>query len=225
MFNQPSGVSLYEGRTRGKRIKYTFSDDDEEKTAEDADDSRSRRSANTPQIVPEQPRYTASGRMIRKPQTGVYGEVKINGSMGTDTSNAPSETGSTARRYNNSNSINDEWDGDSQGDDDHEDDEQSSDADDESEWDDTQFLQQGAEKKSLRIILKVNRKDRLSRTSSTEREFTINGGGDHAAAAVNGRPRSEAASDKDVIMGDAGHETLANGHGPPPNSAGVAQAV
>ncbi|KAL7273771.1 hypothetical protein RUND412_003348 [Rhizina undulata] len=89
-FSQPGGVSLYEGRTRGKRIKYNFSSDDDnekntfEKNISEMEEIKSRRSArslrSTP--VPEAPRYTASGRQIRKPTTGAYGELKINGSHG-----------------------------------------------------------------------------------------------------------------------------------------------
>ncbi|KAA8910917.1 hypothetical protein FN846DRAFT_769636, partial [Sphaerosporella brunnea] len=82
MFQQPSGMSLYEGRTRGKRIKYTFSDHEDD-NASSFDDSRSRRSGRSTRATPlptagaptpDQPRFTASGRQIRKPQTGLYGE-------------------------------------------------------------------------------------------------------------------------------------------------------
>jgi hypothetical protein len=203
MFQQPSfGPSLYEGRTRGKRIKYTFSDHEDEGQTSSVDDTRSRRSArssrNTPlpapsAIAPDQPRYTASGRQIRRPQTGMYGESKIS-------SGAPSEAGS-ANIYNYSAPVSegDEWKGDSQGEDTPE--EEEGDADDESEWDDTAFLQQPAEKKSLRIILKVN-KERLSRTQSPQ-----SGG-----------------KKEDVHMQDPPGVQMANGHGPPVATA-TAQAV
>ncbi|KAK1998270.1 hypothetical protein LX36DRAFT_690823 [Colletotrichum falcatum] len=65
-FKRPEpGFSVYEGRTRGKRIKYTYSDD------EDFTDSSSRRSArNTGTSTPAEPLgpvTTASGRQIRAP--------------------------------------------------------------------------------------------------------------------------------------------------------------
>jgi hypothetical protein len=203
MFQQPSfGPSLYEGRTRGKRIKYTFSDHEDEGQTSSVDDARSRRSARSSRntsippptaIAPDQPRFTASGRQIRKPQTGMYGESKIS-------SGAPSEAGS-AITYNYSAPVSegDEWKGDSQGEDTPE--EEEADADDESEWDDTAFLQQPGEKKSLRIILKVN-KERLSRTQSPQ----------------GGREK------EDVNMQDSPGVQMANGHGPPVATA-TAQAV
>ncbi|GKT53807.1 hypothetical protein ColTof4_05968 [Colletotrichum tofieldiae] len=65
-FKRPEpGFSVYEGRTRGKRIKYTYSDD------EDFTDSSTRRSArNTGTSTPAEPAgpvTTASGRQIRAP--------------------------------------------------------------------------------------------------------------------------------------------------------------
>ncbi|OBR13632.1 hypothetical protein CH63R_02358 [Colletotrichum higginsianum IMI 349063] len=65
-FKRPEpGFSVYEGRTRGKRIKYTYSDDD------DFTDSSTRRSArNTGTSTPAEPTgpvTTASGRQIRAP--------------------------------------------------------------------------------------------------------------------------------------------------------------
>ncbi|KAJ2899104.1 hypothetical protein MKZ38_003410 [Zalerion maritima] len=66
-FKRPEpGFSLYEGRTRGKRIRYTYSDDEEEFESE----STNRRSArytgaNTP--VDTGPTITASGRQVRRP--------------------------------------------------------------------------------------------------------------------------------------------------------------
>lgn len=93
-------MSLYEGRTRGKRIKYTFSDDEGSKQeTTSADDSRSRRSGrslrSTPgtsgapaEPAPEAPRFTASGRQIRKPNLGAYGEIQTNGSAGATSMNA-----------------------------------------------------------------------------------------------------------------------------------------
>jgi hypothetical protein len=62
------GFSLYEGRTRGKRMKYTYSDGEEES------DSLSRRSTRnaTPADVPT---VTASGRQVKPRIAGDYGEA------------------------------------------------------------------------------------------------------------------------------------------------------
>ncbi|TGZ81044.1 hypothetical protein EX30DRAFT_371736 [Ascodesmis nigricans] len=85
-FAQTNGVSLYEGRTRGKRIKYTFSDDEASKeTTADPETEHSmeakgtrrsgrslRSSPGTNGAVPpqqDQPLFTASGRQIRKPNS------------------------------------------------------------------------------------------------------------------------------------------------------------
>ena len=268
MFSQqPMGMSLYEGRTRGKRIRYTFSDNDDEKDSE-VDEARSRQSARSarPTPAPDQPRFTASGRQIRKPQTGAYGETKINGSNGTDQSNAPSENGS-AQPYNAEDYDGaakqpgaeggfDEWKANGAGDDDDDDDggggggggkeggdvnfdddevegggedddddeEEADDADDESEWDDTAFLQQGGEKKSLRIILKVN-KNQPSRAPGVAKDVATNG------QANGDGPQPKPLSDKpngssDVVMKDSNErETLQNGHSPPSRNGNVAQPV
>jgi len=199
MFAQPSSTSLYVGRTRGKRIRYNFSDADDDKDSEFDAGARSGRSTrNTP--LPEAPRFTASGRQIRKPQTGIYGEIKINGSRGTSAGSESEAQFSYAE---------DQWDGDSQGDD-----EDEGDADpgieSESEWDDTAFLQHGEERRSLKIILKVN-KDRPSRANSVVREITNDG---KLEDTVNGNKRRRI--DSNITIKDV--ETLANGHGPPVSS-------
>ncbi|CAK7272433.1 hypothetical protein SEPCBS57363_005127 [Sporothrix epigloea] len=64
-FKRPEpGFSLYEGRTRGKRIKYTYSDD-EDFYADSTDQRRSAR--NTGTHTPAEAVTTASGRQIRAP--------------------------------------------------------------------------------------------------------------------------------------------------------------
>jgi len=260
MFTQPSGASLYEGRTRGKRIRYNFSDADDDKDSEfDADTRSGRSTRNTPLL--DVPRFTASGRQIRKPQTGLYGEVKINGSRGTS---AGSESGSLKRGGSEApfSYAEDQWDGDSQGDDEDdlngddedEDAEIDSESDSESEWDDTAFLQQGDEKKSLRIILKVNSKARLSRANSMAREAGSHGRVTRASSAAkdaaelgrlsraNSResPRRalrENGTANDLANGNKRRrlsnpdismkdvETLANGHGPPVSSVVAGQTA
>jgi hypothetical protein len=65
-FQRPEpGFSLYEGRTRGKRAKYTFSDDENEFGS----DSTNRRSMrNTRAHTPAEGITTMSGRQIRPPR-------------------------------------------------------------------------------------------------------------------------------------------------------------
>ncbi|TPX23492.1 hypothetical protein DIZ76_012824 [Coccidioides immitis] len=69
------GFSLYEGRTRGKRIKYTFSD--EEDFSEGLTSRRSTRQqtrGSTP-AEPAGPTFTASGRQVKARVGGIYGET------------------------------------------------------------------------------------------------------------------------------------------------------
>ena len=78
-FTRPEpGFSLYEGRTRGKRMRYTYDDDDV--FLSDATSARrsARQSArNTP--FESGPTTTASGRQIRQPRQGDYGESLLSG--------------------------------------------------------------------------------------------------------------------------------------------------
>ncbi|KAL8926761.1 MAG: hypothetical protein Q9208_002835 [Pyrenodesmia sp. 3 TL-2023] len=75
-FTRPDpGFSLYEGRTRGKRIKYTFSD--EEDGGSDALSTRrsDRHSGISTPAEPARPTVTASGRQVRSRHGGAYGEM------------------------------------------------------------------------------------------------------------------------------------------------------
>lgn len=69
------GFSLYEGRTRGKRIKYTFSD--EEDGASDALSAKrsNRQSGVSTPAEPARPTITASGRQVKSRYRGTYGET------------------------------------------------------------------------------------------------------------------------------------------------------
>ena len=74
-FTRPEpGFSLYEGRTRGKRIKYTFSD--EEDAGSDSVSTRlsNRQSGVSTPAEPVGPTFTASGRQVRSRLGGAYGE-------------------------------------------------------------------------------------------------------------------------------------------------------
>ena len=79
-FTRPEpGFSLYEGRTRGKRIRYTYSDE-EGAGSEDISARRSNRQSgiSTP-AEPAGPTYTASGRQVRSRYGGAYGETMLTG--------------------------------------------------------------------------------------------------------------------------------------------------
>ncbi|KEQ70914.1 hypothetical protein M436DRAFT_12892, partial [Aureobasidium namibiae CBS 147.97] len=95
-FTKPDlGFSLYEGRTRGKRIRYTYSDNEDE-----SDATGSRRSArysghSTP--ADSGPVVTASGRQVRPARTGIYGESLLSGQAETP-DYAASETSRTSGR-------------------------------------------------------------------------------------------------------------------------------
>src|SRR4051812_10584708 len=62
---------MYEGRTRGKRMKYTFSDDEDEFSfSENPEPRRSNRNAG----LSTEPITTASGRQTRPRMGNLYGE-------------------------------------------------------------------------------------------------------------------------------------------------------
>lgn len=71
-FTRPEpGFSLYEGRTRGKRAKYTFDDGED---VFDSDDVSTRRSTRHVTPLDAGPVVTASGRQVKSRVGGVYGE-------------------------------------------------------------------------------------------------------------------------------------------------------
>lgn len=83
-FDRPEpGFSLYEGRTRGKRMRYTY-DEDDSFMSDDASTRRSTRQSGRNTPIEAGPTYTASGRQIRAPKTGDYGESLLNREDGTD---------------------------------------------------------------------------------------------------------------------------------------------
>lgn len=71
---------MYEGRTRGKKLKYTYSDD-EDMFSDGLPSRRSTRNAASPAAPaePSRPRFTASGRQIRSRAGGTYGEALLTG--------------------------------------------------------------------------------------------------------------------------------------------------
>lgn len=80
-------------------MKYTFSDDDEGTSNGGASDGgsarRSERTSRAGSSVPRAPQFTASGRQIRRPTDGRFGDMRVNGSHGTSTGAAtPASIGS-----------------------------------------------------------------------------------------------------------------------------------
>ncbi|ROW17530.1 hypothetical protein VPNG_00732 [Cytospora leucostoma] len=66
-FRRPEpGFSMYEGRTRGKRVKYTYSDDEDFMT-DSTGNRRSTRNTRNPSPIETGPVVTASGRQSRPP--------------------------------------------------------------------------------------------------------------------------------------------------------------
>ncbi|KAE8146169.1 hypothetical protein BDV25DRAFT_55241 [Aspergillus avenaceus] len=94
------GFSLYEGRTRGKKLKYTYSDDEDIFSDGLPSTRRSTRNTSGVSTPPEPmgPRYTASGRQIRSRAGGLYGEALLSGRRednAGDDSGRPQRTRST----------------------------------------------------------------------------------------------------------------------------------
>jgi hypothetical protein len=93
MFTRPEpGFSMYEGRTRGKRIRYTYSDEEEGNDLSDSGDEalgtrrstrqRDQRGQETQQS--DEPTFTASGRQVKNRVGGVYGESLTTASHADD---------------------------------------------------------------------------------------------------------------------------------------------
>jgi hypothetical protein len=67
-FRRPEpGFSLYEGRTRGKRMKYTYSDDEADFYSDSTNRRSTRNTGNHTPAEPIGPVTTASGRQVRAP--------------------------------------------------------------------------------------------------------------------------------------------------------------
>ncbi|EIT72709.1 hypothetical protein F9C07_2279937 [Aspergillus flavus] len=116
-FSRPEpGFSLYEGRTRGKKLKYTYSDDED--IFSDGLPSTRRSTRNNSGISspaePVGPRFTASGRQIRSRAGGMYGESLLSGQRdelaGAEESGRPQRTRSTRANGYTGNNVDDEMD-------------------------------------------------------------------------------------------------------------------
>ncbi|KAI8941051.1 hypothetical protein NX059_002294 [Plenodomus lindquistii] len=78
----PDFPSLYEGRTRGKRQRYNYADEEDDFDSEDLSARRSgRQSGRETSAAPSGPTVTASGRQVRSRATGVYGEILHSGQV------------------------------------------------------------------------------------------------------------------------------------------------
>lgn len=84
------GFGMYEGRTRGKRLRYTYSDEGEGDDSESADTNRRsiRNSGVATPADPSRPTVTASGRQVRSRMGGMYGESLLSGHADTDGASA-----------------------------------------------------------------------------------------------------------------------------------------
>jgi hypothetical protein len=91
------GFSLYEGRTRGKRMKYTFSDEEDEGSDARSMRRSTRTSGRESPAAPAGPTVTASGRHVRSRATGMYGETLLSGQT---TERASPATGDYVRSEN-----------------------------------------------------------------------------------------------------------------------------
>lgn len=91
------GFSLYEGRTRGKKLKYTYSDDED--IFSDGLPATRRSTRNTSGVStptePAGPRFTASGRQIRSRAGGLYGETLLSGQRDEEEEGRPQRTRTT----------------------------------------------------------------------------------------------------------------------------------
>ncbi|KAH7321590.1 hypothetical protein BKA65DRAFT_512536 [Rhexocercosporidium sp. MPI-PUGE-AT-0058] len=80
-FKRPeTNYSMYEGRTRGKRIKYTYSDEEEDIYSDSTNARRSTRNTGThTPAEPSGPTITQSGRQVKSRHGGAYGESLLSG--------------------------------------------------------------------------------------------------------------------------------------------------
>ncbi|OXV06550.1 hypothetical protein Egran_05683 [Elaphomyces granulatus] len=85
------GFSLYEGRTRGKKLKYTYSDDEDMFSDALPSTRRSTRNASGGSTPADSggPVFTASGRQVRARAGGIYGESMLSGQRKGDLASAP----------------------------------------------------------------------------------------------------------------------------------------
>lgn len=101
-FKRPeTGLSLYEGRTRGKRMKYTYSEDEDDFYSDSTNRRSTRNTRNHTPAEPSGPVTTASGRQIRAPtrlnETASNGAPSAPASVQGDEANHEESVGPTGR--------------------------------------------------------------------------------------------------------------------------------
>lgn len=101
-FKRPeTGLSLYEGRTRGKRMKYTYSEDEDDIYSDSTNRRSTRNTRNHTPAEPSGPVITASGRQIRAPtrlnETASNGAPSVPASVQGDEANPEESVGPTGR--------------------------------------------------------------------------------------------------------------------------------
>lgn len=72
---------MYEGRTRGKRLRYTYSDDEDFSSDNFGARRSTRTSGRETSTAPTGPTVTASGRQVRSRASGMYGETLHSGQV------------------------------------------------------------------------------------------------------------------------------------------------
>jgi hypothetical protein len=83
------GFGMYEGRTRGKRLRYTYSDEEgDDSGSADTNRRSTRNSGAVTPADPLRPTVTASGRQVRSRMGGMYGESLLSGHADTDGASA-----------------------------------------------------------------------------------------------------------------------------------------
>ncbi|OBT84485.1 hypothetical protein VE02_06410 [Pseudogymnoascus sp. 03VT05] len=82
-FKRPElNFSMYEGRTRGKRIKYTYSDDEDDIYSDSTTRRSTRNTGTHTPAEPAGPTVTQSGRQVRSRLGGAYGESMTGSNQG-----------------------------------------------------------------------------------------------------------------------------------------------
>lgn len=162
-FKRPEpGFSLYEGRTRGKRMKYTYSDD-EDMFSDSTGYRRSARNTGTHTPAESGPVTTSSGRTVRAPPrlNVTTGEDLATGDQ-EDTLEAAAEAGTSRRSAAANHETNQSMDTDEESEAEFGDDEDDVDAqipeesEDEDEFKDEAMDEEDLEMQSQTLVVKLS---------------------------------------------------------------------
>jgi hypothetical protein len=152
---------MYEGRTRGKRMKYTYSDDEDQDT--DARDSRRSARAQGFPGLPTGPVTTSSGRQVRTRYGNLFGTHENNaleseGSVEPNTNGRATRSNrNTGNRYDDEEELNDDGDSVSSGHDWQAEDEAEDQVDDDEDEDMNQASDEDTEPQSLIVTLQYRK--------------------------------------------------------------------